>query len=462
MSDLAVPSVATRRAWWVWGAVMAVYVLAVLHRSSLGVAGIMAADRFGLDATSLSMFTVLQLVMYAGMQVPVGILLDRYGSKVLILSGLVLMTLAQFTFAFTQSAVVAVLARGLLGAGDAMIFISLIRVVVLWFPPGRVPFVTQVTGWGGQCGAIIAATPFTLLLHAAGWTRSFAIVSAVGLLLMVLAVLVVADSPAGPNVAPEPVGWHETGRALARVWRSPGTRLGVWSHFVSQFCFTVFTLLWGYPFLVQGQGWSSVQASNLMTAMTGWAIVSGALIGAATIRWPWYRSLIVAGHVVVMAALWAVLLSFDGPAPGWLVVLTTLVSASGSPMSMIGFDVARTFTPIRAIGRANGIVNVGGFLASLLTMALMGLVLDRRQPLGMDHYDVDDFRAAFSVMYLFWAIGLVQVLRYRRRAAEALRARHPGGVEALKAGLPWTIATHAPVTAGEHGLGARASSETDD
>lgn len=442
MSDLVVPTATPRRAWLVWGAVMAVYVLAVMHRSSLGVAGILATERFDLDATQLSMFTVLQLVLYAGMQVPVGILLDKYGSKVLVLGGLVLMTVAQFTFAFTQSAGMAVFARGLLGAGDAMIFISVIRIVVLWFAPGRVPFVTQITGWGGQCGAILAATPFTVLLHQVGWTKAFGIISAIGLVLLVAAVVLVEDSPAGRSPALEPIGVRATLRALRTVWRNPGTRLGVWSHFVSQSCYTVFTLLWGYPFLVQGEGWSEVAASNLMMAMTGWVIVSGALIGAATIRWPWYRSLIVVGHVLVMASLWTGLLLIDGHAPVWYVVVTMLVSASGSPMSMIGFDVARTFTPIRAIGRANGIVNVGGFLASLLAMALMGLVLDHRQPLGMDHYDTDDFRTAFCVLYLVWAIGVVQVLRFRRRATRDLRLHHPGSVEALKAGRPWTIATH--------------------
>ena len=81
-----------RRAWVIWLVALSVYVLAVFHRSSLGVAGLLAADRFDIDATMLSFFTVLQLVVYAGMQVPVGVLLDRFGSRAMLLSGLVLMT----------------------------------------------------------------------------------------------------------------------------------------------------------------------------------------------------------------------------------------------------------------------------------------------------------------------------------------------------------------------------------
>ena len=60
--------------------------LAVFHRSSLGVAGIIATDRYDISATGLAAFTVLQLVVYAGMQVPVGVLLDRFGSRAMLLS----------------------------------------------------------------------------------------------------------------------------------------------------------------------------------------------------------------------------------------------------------------------------------------------------------------------------------------------------------------------------------------
>src|SRR3954466_15654696 len=92
-----------RRAWVIWLVALSVYVLAVFHRSSLGVAGLLAADRFGITATQLAAFTVLQLLVYAGMQVPVGVAIDRYGPKRLLLGGLVLMTAGQLAFAFVTA-----------------------------------------------------------------------------------------------------------------------------------------------------------------------------------------------------------------------------------------------------------------------------------------------------------------------------------------------------------------------
>ena len=109
----------------------------------------------------------------------------------------------------------------------------------------------------------------------------------------------------------------------------------------------------------------------------------------------------------------------------WLLVVLVCLVATGGPASMVGFDLARSFTPVEASGRANGVVNVGGFSASLLTMGLVGFVLDLRSP-AASAYDLDDFRVAMSVQYLFWAFGAFQILRYRRKAVAHLRRVHPG------------------------------------
>ena len=185
MSAEQIHDIGRRRAWVIWLVSLAVYVLAVFHRSSLGVAGIIASERFDISATRLATFTVLQLVVYAGMQVPVGVLLDRYGSRAMLLAGLVLMTAGQLGFAFSTSFGGAVAARAVVGAGDAMVFVSVIRLVTIWFLVRQAPMVTQLTGLTGQLGAIAAAGPLSYLLHELGWTRAFALTSSVGVVLLV-------------------------------------------------------------------------------------------------------------------------------------------------------------------------------------------------------------------------------------------------------------------------------------
>jgi hypothetical protein len=86
---------------------------------------------------------------------------------------------------------------------------------------------------------------------------------------------------------------------------------------------------------------------------------------------------------------------------------------------MIGFDYARTENPAERLGSASGVVNVGGFVAALLTILAVGIVLDVLTPGASTDYGIDAFRAAFSVQYVFWGLGLVGVLRHRRLCASA-------------------------------------------
>ena len=74
--------------------------------------------------------------------------------------------------------------------------------------------------------------------------------------------LVVRDSPSGSLRRHDAVTLRQAGHDLRSAWQHPGTRLGLWTHFTTQFSGTVFALLWGYPFLVSGEGLSRGGASR--------------------------------------------------------------------------------------------------------------------------------------------------------------------------------------------------------
>ena len=165
-------------------------------------------------------------------------------------------------------------------------------------------------------------------------------------------------------------------RALAESWREPGTRLGLWTHFVAQFSGTVFALFWGYPYLVQGQGLRPTAAGALLTVLVLAGMAVGPVVGWLAGRWPLRRSAVVLALVAGSALAWAVVLAWPGRAPLPLLVLLVLVLASNGPGSMLGFDFARTENPPARLGSASGIVNIGGFVASLTTILAVGVLLD--------------------------------------------------------------------------------------
>jgi MFS family permease len=406
------------RAYVVWLVALVAYAVAVFHRASLGVAGVEAQERFSAGASAVSLFLVLQLAVYAALQVPVGVALDRFGSRRMILAGALTMAAGQLVLALATDVPTALAARVLVGAGDAMTFISVLRVVSLWFPGHTVPLITQLTGILGQLGSIVAAYPLVALLHGTSWQTTFLGAAATGVLVAVLVLLALRDAPAGTDPAPV-AGLAELRGNLAATWREPGTRIGLYTHLVTQFSGTVFALLWGYPFLVMGQGRSPAVAAALLTLLVLIGMGVGPLLGRLCGRWPLRRSVLVFGILAATAAVWTVVLLWPGRAPLPLLVALVVVLGTNGPGSMIGFDYARTENPAERLGSASGVVNVGGFVASLLTILAVGVVLDLLTPGSSTAYDLDAFRAAFAVQYFFWAIGLVGVLRHRRQ----LRAR---------------------------------------
>lgn len=421
MSSLYVTEPAIRtpsRAYVIWLIGLVAYAVAIFHRASLGVAGVEAQERFSAGASAISLFLVLQLAVYAGLQVPVGVALDRFGSRKMIVAGAATMAAGQLVLALADGVPTAIAARVLVGAGDAMTFISVLRLVPLWFPGRTVPVVTQLTGILGQVGQIVAAYPLVALLHSAGWTPTFLGAAAVGVLVGVLVLVALRDAPPG-TPAPSVAGLDAVRENLAAAWREPGTRIGLYTHLVTQFSGTVFALLWGYPFLTVGQGLPAGTAAGLLTLLVLVGMAFGPLLGQLVGRWPLRRSNLVFGILTVTAAIWTVVLLWPGPAPLWLLVVLVLVLGTNGPGSMIGFDYARTENPVERSGSATGVVNVGGFFASLCTVLAIGFVLDALTPGSSTDYSLDAFRAAFAVQYLFWAIGLVGVVRHRRQ----LRAR---------------------------------------
>ncbi|KNX36148.1 MFS transporter [Luteipulveratus halotolerans] len=419
-----------RRAWTVWTSAVLVYVLAIFHRTSLGVAGIVAADRFHISSAQLATFAMVQLAVYAAMQIPVGALLDRYGSKVLLLAGVTTMSAAQLAFAFVDSYAAGILARVFVGMGDAMVFVSVLRLVALWFPPARTPMVTQVTGFAGQLGALAAAGPLAAALDGLGWTRSFLLAAGLGVVLGLVLLVVVQDSPYADRERTE-LKMRAVGRAVAHAWRQPGTRLGLWCHFTSQFSSNMFAIMWGFPFLTAGQGLSTGRAGQLLALMVVTTVLTSPLFGVFVTRYPYSRSTLILGLVAAIVTVWTVVLLWPGRAPLWLLVVLVVVTAVGGPGSMVGFDLARTFNPPTRIGSATGIVNVGGFVAALSTIVLIGAALDHVSPGGPSTYTVDSFRWAMAVQYLVWGLGVVMIVRYRHRTRRHVHADETGAYEHL-------------------------------
>lgn len=421
MASPGVPTTpASRRSWLVWGSAAMVYVLAVFHRSSFGVAGLEATERFDIGPTALGVFTVLQLGVYATMQVPTGVLVDRFGPRRVLTAAALVLGTGQVLVAVADTYVLALLARGVLGFGDALTFVSVLRLTASHFPARQYTLVAALTGALGFLGNLAATVPLALLLSGPGWMVTFL---SVGVLTLAYAAMVlwrVVDTR--PEVAAqpmrEPVSVRAIGRQIAGAWRVPGTRLGFWTHFSTMFAPNVLVLLWGVPYLVRAQGLSPTAASSMVMILVIGAMLGGPVVGAFIGRRPELRMVLVVGYLAGAGAAWAVLLSWPGTVPHAVVAVCFGFLSLGGPASMIGFALARDYNPMGRVGTATGVVNMGGFLATTIAALVIGLLLE---------WTDGSFRAAFLAVVAMLAVSTFRMWVWLVRARAAVLAAQARG-----------------------------------
>ncbi|BAJ29658.1 MULTISPECIES: MFS transporter [Kitasatospora] len=406
-----------RAAWLAWSVGVSVYVLAVVHRTSLGVAGLDAAARFGIGASALSTFSILQVLVYAGMQVPVGLLVDRIGPRRVLLLGVALMSAGQLAFAFSTAFAPALASRAVLGCGDAMTFISVLRVAARWFPAARNPFVAQLTGLVGTGGNLFTTVVLAQALHSAGWSATFGAIALTGAVVFAAVLGLLKEAPPGapapfaPGSARLPVG-----QQIRAAWSEPGTRLGMWVHFTTAFPASAFGLLWGMPYLVEGQGMSHAGAGGLLSLLVLSGMAFGLLFGRLVSRTAASRLPIAFTVLGATALCWTAALAWPhGHPPLWLLVVLMLVMGSNGPASLIGLDYARAHNPAERMGTATGIANMGGFIGSMVTLLGVGVLLDALADPGGDTHGAHAYQVAFCFQLLPLLLGTAMILRLRRR-----------------------------------------------
>lgn len=421
-------SVTARPAVKGWIIAASVYFLAVFHRSSLGVAGLLAERRFGITPSQLGMFVLLQIGVYAAMQIPTGVLVDRYGPRRLLIAAAGLMAVGQLLFAIAPSYLLALLARALLGCGDAMTFISVLRFAAGKFSARRYPALLALTGTIGIVGNLLATLPLEQLLAHLGWTASFALAGALSGVSAVVVWLLLDDGAAAPARLR---GAHEVRAGIVSVsnrvrtaWSLPGTRLGFWVHFASMTMATALAVLWGQPYLVDGAGFTASQAGAILMLCVLVSGLAGPLVGWFIGRHPHLRIALVLSVCAATVLGWlAVVAGTDHPSHPLVVVLFAL-TMTGGPVSTVAFAVARDYNPARIIGTASGVVNVGGFLSCALVSVVLGQLLTMLGGMSADH-----LRWAMVVPIAVQALATSRVFAWMRRQRAVVAGRQRVGLD---------------------------------
>jgi MFS family permease len=405
-----------RLAWSVWGLGAALYLFGFYQRVAPAVMTRELSATFGLSATALGNLSAFYFFTYVAMQVPTGILADRWGPRRLLTAGALVAAAGTLLFALAPSFAAASAGRLLVGGSVAVAFVGMLKIATHWFAPRQFALLSGMALLTGIVGAVFAGVPLRLLVDRFGWRPVMAASAVVTLALAAAIWLVVRDDPGEKGHASHLAGadGHERPSVLGgmrEVLRYRNTWLLSFVPGGIAGTLLAFAGLWGVPYLTTAYAMTTAEAAGATsTLLVAWAL-GGPVFGGASDRIGRRKPLYVGGTVVA-AIGWAVILYASPPRALLAVLLVVVGFASGCMMA--GFAFAKESVAPPLAGTVSGVVNTGVMVGPLVLQPSIGWILDRfwggAVQGGARVYDVAAYRAGFALALAWLVASLVAVL----------------------------------------------------
>ena len=358
---------------------------------------------------------------YAGLQLPVGFMADRWGPRRLLTCGALLCAAGSLVFAQSPALSSAYAGRLMIGTGSAVAFVCALKLAVSWFPRdwfGRISALTMVAG---MAGGIAGQAPLAALVEGYGWRPTLTAAGLAGLGLAGLIWFVIRDRPAG-GIAGAPPGDPESSAgpaALVIVLKQPGNWLLALAGAAMSAPLLAFAGLWGVAWLMQVYGYARSEAAGLTSLLLiGWA-VGAPLAGWLADRLGRHRLPLLITIATGTAGLAVIILV---PAlPGAVLSVLFLLCGGCFGSMVVGYSFSRELNPPQVAGAAFGFINMAAVATCAVFQPLIGWLLDRKWDGtsldGARIYSAEAYGFALPVLLIFLAVGWLGLLCVREPAA---------------------------------------------
>ncbi len=407
-------------AFLMWGMAAAFYLFGFFHRVTPAVLTSELMRDFSLTAAMLGNLSAFYFYFYAAMQIPTGVLVDRYGPRKILAAGALVGGVGALLFAFADSYISSAVGRGLIGGTVAVAWVSMLKLSAHWFDARRLGAVTGVSLAIGTMGAVLAGLPLRALSDAVGWRNVIGASGSVALLLALMIFLLMRDDPSErgfksyvlPDSHANRPSFSSILKGMGEIWRYRNVALLFWVPSGLCGAFLTFTGLWGVPFLVQQHDLTAKSASLITSGMLIAFSCGGVMLGMLSDKLRKRKFPFVLGGLGVVVGFGALCIAPDAP----LIVLVPLlvVGAFGSGSMVIVFLYARESAPVRLSGTVAGAVNMGVMVGPLAQQPVIGWILDRYWGGALSHgarlYEMQAYKLAFSFLFVWVLTAYVALL----------------------------------------------------
>ncbi len=349
---------------------------------------------------------------YISMQIPVGILVDRFGPKRLLVFSTAVCAISTLMFAGMHSLMIGYISRVLLGFGASFAFVGTLKLISLWFKAERFALLAGITQALGMVGATIGQGPMAILYQDIGWHACMYSLAVFFVVLCLLIAVVVKDF--NPNIVHTDINIHEKIKvipALQFVLKSRQTWLNCLFIGLLYGPTTCFGEQWGASFLSRSQGISIADAGHA----TG-VLFIGLAIGCPVLGWvsDFFKRRLMIMRIAVLMCLMSLTLIIYAPGLAfikqWNMVILFIYGFFNSGI-VISYAMAAELNRRQFTGIALGLTNMITIVIGALMIPIIGFVLDRlwdgTMLNGARVFAIHDYQIAFIALPIGFILALV-------------------------------------------------------
>jgi MFS family permease len=383
ISGAAVPLVAT---------LISIYIVSQFLRNSIGVIAPNLAGDLGLSPAEIGLLSSTFFFTFAAVQIPVGMVLDRFGPRLWLLVGAAITVVGTLVFALAQSPGVLILGRALLGLGTAGSLVASLAVYAERFPPARFGTLAGLHVGIGTLGTLIATAPLAVSTATIGWRESFAAVGAFTLVIGLLIAVVVKDD--APTHARRESWWESVSGILA-VIRTPSVGRLFVMNLVVYSSFALIVGLWGGPYLAHTYGYGLEERGFFLLIPVLTQILGSVLWGPMDRVAGSHKRPVLVGAVATAAAL-ACLAVVGTLSPFMLAVWFAAFGFLSAYAPVLIAHGRALFSP-HQVGRGLTVLNMGSMGGTFLAQAVSGFVIELFPTAPDGAYALTAYRVVFGL-----------------------------------------------------------------
>jgi len=359
------------------------FLLAETFRVANAVVGPRLAHEFALGPERLGLLTSVYFVVFALMQLPAGVLLDRFGPRRVCAGLMGFAALGCLLFAAGAGFAGLTAGRALIAFGVVVNLMAGLQAFVLWFPAAAVARISSLMWAAGAMGGMLATVPMELAVEAVGWRWVFAVLGGATVVAALCIARVVPDR--GPSGAGGMAGGYRD------VARAPLFKALIPVTLATQGVFTAVPALWAGPWLRDVVGLAPVDVAAHLAAFPAGLLLGFLALGLLVGRGPFTAERVADGGVLMFLLAQAAMVADGLGHPLLVAFLFGLFATTGT---LYYPELARSVPPHLA-GRANTALNlvvfIGAFLAQYGTGWVLGL-----WPSENGRYAPEGYRWAFA------------------------------------------------------------------